>query len=41
MTPDEVAGAIMYLSSPMSGSTTGTALDVDGGVTHLRVRPKT
>ena len=40
VTPDEVAGAIMYLASPLSGSSTGTALDVDGGVTHLRVRPK-
>ena len=34
----EVAAAIAYLASPGSGSTTGTALDVDGGVTHLRVR---
>jgi NAD(P)-dependent dehydrogenase (short-subunit alcohol dehydrogenase family) len=39
VTPDEVAGAILYLASPLSGSTTGTALEVDGGVTHLRVRP--
>jgi NAD(P)-dependent dehydrogenase (short-subunit alcohol dehydrogenase family) len=39
VTPEEVAGAILYLASPASGSTTGTALDVDGGVTHLRVRP--
>ncbi|WP_425839057.1 SDR family NAD(P)-dependent oxidoreductase [Microbacterium sp. PA5] len=38
VTPAEVAGAILYLASPRSGSTTGTALDVDGGVTHLRVR---
>ncbi|GAA1702996.1 SDR family oxidoreductase [Microbacterium sediminicola] len=34
----EVADAICYLASPRSGSTTGTALDVDGGMTHLRVR---
>ncbi|WP_373297065.1 SDR family oxidoreductase [Streptomyces brasiliensis] len=34
----EVASAVAYLASPLSGSTTGTALDVDGGVTHLRVR---
>ncbi len=38
VTPDEVAGAILYLASPRSGSTTGTALEVDGGVTHLRLR---
>ena len=38
VTPEEVAGAILYLASPQSGSTTGTALEVDGGVTHLRVR---
>ena len=39
VTAQEVAGAIAYLASPLSGATTGTALDVDGGVTHLRVRP--
>lgn len=38
VTPEEVAGAIVYLASPLSGSTTGTALEVDGGLTHLRVR---
>ena len=38
VTPEEVAGAIAYLASPASGSTTGTVLDVDGGLTHLRVR---
>ena len=37
--PVEVANAIAYLASPLSAATTGTALDVDGGVTHLRVRP--
>src|SRR5690242_6568369 len=36
--PAEVARAIVYLASPLSGSTTGTALDVDGGVTRLRIR---
>jgi NAD(P)-dependent dehydrogenase (short-subunit alcohol dehydrogenase family) len=41
VTPEEVAGAILYLASPRSGSTTGTALDVDGGVTHLRMRAAT
>jgi NAD(P)-dependent dehydrogenase (short-subunit alcohol dehydrogenase family) len=40
VTPEEVAGAVAYLASPKSGSTTGTALEVDGGVTHLRVRPE-
>jgi NAD(P)-dependent dehydrogenase (short-subunit alcohol dehydrogenase family) len=38
VTPAEVADAVLYLASPGAGSTTGTALDVDGGVTHLRVR---
>jgi NAD(P)-dependent dehydrogenase (short-subunit alcohol dehydrogenase family) len=37
---DEVAHAIAYLASPLSGSTTGTALAVDGGMQGLRVRPK-
>ena len=41
VTADEVARAIAYLASPQSGSTTGTALDVDGGVSRLRVRPAT
>jgi 2-keto-3-deoxy-L-fuconate dehydrogenase len=36
---DEVAHAIAYLASPLSGSTTGTALAVDGGMSGLRVRP--
>ena len=40
VTPEEVAGAVAYLASPLSGSTTGTALEVDGGVTHLRIRPE-
>jgi NAD(P)-dependent dehydrogenase (short-subunit alcohol dehydrogenase family) len=39
VTPEEVAVAVAYLASPRSGSTTGTALEVDGGVTHLRARP--
>lgn len=34
---DEVAHAIAYLASPLSGSTTGTALTVDGGFTGLRL----
>jgi NAD(P)-dependent dehydrogenase (short-subunit alcohol dehydrogenase family) len=40
VTPEEVARAIVYLASPASGSTTGTALDVDGGATRLRVRAR-
>lgn len=38
VSPAEVADAILYLASPRSASTTGSVLDVDGGVTHLRVR---
>ncbi len=34
---DEVAHAIVYLASPLSGSTTGTALAVDGGMQGLRL----
>lgn len=40
VTADEVAGAIAYLASPLSGSTTGTALAVDGGMQGLRLRPR-
>ncbi|WP_329788079.1 SDR family oxidoreductase [Lentzea sp. DG1S-22] len=36
---DEVAGAIAYLASPLSGSTAGTVLAVDGGMHGLRLRP--
>ncbi|MEW2078248.1 SDR family NAD(P)-dependent oxidoreductase [Streptomyces sp. NPDC012403] len=36
----EVAGAIAYLASPLSGATTGTALAVDGGMQGLRPRPE-
>ncbi|MGV9882214.1 SDR family NAD(P)-dependent oxidoreductase [Streptomyces sp. NPDC003006] len=39
VTADEVAGAIAYLASPLSGATTGTALAVDGGMQGLRLRP--
>lgn len=38
VTPEEVAEAIAYLASPSSASTTGTALEVDGGVHNLRMR---
>ncbi|GIJ44386.1 short-chain dehydrogenase [Virgisporangium aliadipatigenens] len=34
---EEVAHAIAYLASPLSSSTTGTLLAVDGGFTGLRV----
>ena len=36
---DEVAGAVAYLASPRSGSTTGVGLAVDGGMQELRLRP--
>lgn len=38
---DEVAGAIAYLASPLSGGTAGTVLAVDGGMHGLRLRPPT
>jgi 2-keto-3-deoxy-L-fuconate dehydrogenase len=37
---DEVAAAIAYLASPLAGATTGTALEVDGGMSGLRLRPR-
>ena len=39
VTAAEVAGAITYLASPLSRATTGTALQVDAGMTGLRLRP--
>lgn len=36
----EVAQAITYLASPLSSSTTGTLLPVDGGVTGVRLPPR-
>ena len=38
VTAEEVAAAIVYLAGPTSGSTTGTALAVDGGISGLRLR---
>ncbi len=37
ITPAEIAWAIGYLASPLSGSTTATILPVDGGITGLRL----
>jgi NAD(P)-dependent dehydrogenase (short-subunit alcohol dehydrogenase family) len=37
---DEVAYAICSLASPLAGSTTGTAVEVDGGMAGLRLRPR-
>jgi NAD(P)-dependent dehydrogenase (short-subunit alcohol dehydrogenase family) len=37
VTADEVAQAIVYLASPLSGSTTGTLLAVDGGMANVRL----
>jgi NAD(P)-dependent dehydrogenase (short-subunit alcohol dehydrogenase family) len=39
VTANEVAGAVAYLASPLSGSTTGTSIAVDGGMQALRLRP--
>ena len=36
--PDEIAAAVAYLASPLSGSTTGTSIAVDGGMQELRLR---
>ncbi len=38
VTAEEVAGAVAYLASPLSGSTSGTSLAVDGGMQGLRLR---
>ncbi|WP_345802241.1 SDR family oxidoreductase [Microbacterium sp. AZCO] len=37
--PQEVADAVAYLASPRAGSTTGTWIAVDGGMSGLRLRP--
>jgi NAD(P)-dependent dehydrogenase (short-subunit alcohol dehydrogenase family) len=38
VTPEEVAQAVLFLADPRSISIAGMSLDVDAGVTHLRVR---
>lgn len=40
VTPEEVADAVAYLVSPLSGSTTGEFIAVDGGMATLRPRPR-
>ncbi|HMD94654.1 MAG TPA: SDR family oxidoreductase [Trebonia sp.] len=40
VSPEEVAAAIVYLASPAASSVTGTALAVDGGMSGLRLRPR-
>ena len=40
VTAAEVAHAIAYLASPLSSSTTGTLLAVDGGLIGLRLPPR-
>lgn len=37
---EEVAEAVTYLAGPLAGSTTGTTLVVDGGLSGLRLPPK-
>jgi NAD(P)-dependent dehydrogenase (short-subunit alcohol dehydrogenase family) len=39
VTAEEVAAAVLYLGGRGAGSTTGTALAVDGGMSGLRLRP--
>ena len=39
VTAEEIAAAIGYLAGPQAGSTTGTTLVIDGGLTSLRLRP--
>jgi 2-keto-3-deoxy-L-fuconate dehydrogenase len=38
---EEVAAGIAYLASPLASAVTGTALAVDGGMSGLRLRPRT
>ncbi|MFF5992337.1 SDR family NAD(P)-dependent oxidoreductase [Prauserella flavalba] len=41
VSPEEVAHAVVYLASPVAGSTSGVGLAVDGGMQDLRLRPVT
>ncbi len=40
VTAEEIADAVAYLAGPRAGSTTGTFLEVDGGMAGLRPRPR-
>ncbi|PRX49192.1 NAD(P)-dependent dehydrogenase (short-subunit alcohol dehydrogenase family) [Prauserella shujinwangii] len=40
VTADEVARTVLYLASPLSRSTTGVGIAVDGGMQDLRLRPR-
>jgi NAD(P)-dependent dehydrogenase (short-subunit alcohol dehydrogenase family) len=37
VSPTEIANAIMFLASPLQASTTGSSLNVDGGLHSLRI----
>lgn len=39
-TAEEVAAAIVFLASPAAGFTTGSVLEVDGGMAQLRMPPR-
>lgn len=40
VSPEEIAHAVVYLVSPLAGSTSGVGLAVDGGMQDLRLRPR-
>jgi NAD(P)-dependent dehydrogenase (short-subunit alcohol dehydrogenase family) len=40
VTAGEVAAGIAYLASPLASAVTGTAVEIDGGMTRLRTRPR-
>lgn len=39
VTAAEVANAVLFLVGPLAGSTTGAFIEVDGGMSSLRLRP--